>query len=56
MAEVFGPFGLCFGALSFILSTTPTVVETAQTWLESNEHFQIYNFRHASCESNYRKG
>jgi hypothetical protein len=53
MAEVLGPFGYCFGAISFIFSTVPTVAKASDAYLKCVGHFNSLRLRIADLEARY---
>ncbi len=55
MAEVIGPLGFCFGAISFIFSTIPTVKKAGATYRESARQLDDMRIRLAGLDSRYQK-
>lgn len=45
MGDVLGPIGLCFGCLSFILSTVPTAAKALEDFSQCAENFRLYEAR-----------
>ncbi|OAK96027.1 hypothetical protein IQ06DRAFT_231128 [Phaeosphaeriaceae sp. SRC1lsM3a] len=51
MAEVLGPIGLCFGCLSFLLSTVPTAAKALEDFSQCVENFRLYEARLVRCKA-----